>query len=170
MVIGLRIGAANRKLTTSAGFNPRASKLRATGTLPHSQTGSASPANDNANRRQNGLRGKILVSLAGGKKRRIKDEMIIPRMTKGKVSMTMLNVMVRKSCNIVVVSLNQMSDLSLISHSPSWGLYKYITTINTGAIIQPVSILAVLISLFMFKLLTRFFAILINYSSKLVLY
>ena len=170
MVIGLRIGAANRKLTTSAGFNPRASKLRATGTLPHSQTGSASPASDNANRRQNGLCGKTLVSLAGGKKRRIKDEMIIPRMTKGKASMTMLSVIVRKSCNIVAVSLNQMSDLSLISHSPSWGLYKYITIINTGAIIQPARILAASINLFISNFLTRFFAILINYSSKLVLY
>lgn len=170
MVIGLRIGAANKKLTTSAGFKPRASRLRATGTLPHSQTGSASPASDNTNRRQNGLVGKTLVSLAGGRKRRIKEEMIIPRMIKGKASTTILRVIVRKSCNIVAVSLNQMSDLSLISHSPSWGLYKYITTINTGAIIQPVSIFTVLINLFMSKFLTRFFAILINYSSKLVLY
>ena len=87
--------------------------------LPHSQTGNAKPDIDNINRRKNGLFGKILASFAVDIKRRIKAEMIIPRMRKGRASIIILSVIVRKSCNIVAVSLNQTLDLSLISHNPN---------------------------------------------------
>lgn len=52
MVIGFMIGAAKRKLITSAGFNPFAIKLRAIGTLPHSHTGKISPIIESAIRRR----------------------------------------------------------------------------------------------------------------------
>ena len=52
MVIGFMIGAAKRKLITSAGFNPFVIKLRAIGTLPHSHTGKISPIIESAIRRR----------------------------------------------------------------------------------------------------------------------
>ena len=121
-MIGLRIGAANRKLTTSAGFRPRASKLRATGTLPHSQTGSASPAIDKTSRRNNAFFGKILTSFSGGKKQRIRAEMIVPKIRNGTASTMTLSVSVRKSCSDNAAWDNHLPASPLASHTLKWRL------------------------------------------------
>lgn len=119
MVIGLRIGAANRKLITSAGLKPLASKLRATGTLPHSQTGRAMPEIEMRMRRMIGCFGKILSNRLGGKNRRISDEVMMPSIRKGVASTTTLRVSVRKSCS-VVRSWLMSEEISLLnSHFPT---------------------------------------------------
>ena len=98
MVIGLRIGAARRKLMTSAGLRPCARRLRATGTLPHSQTGSAMPTSERRMRRMNVCLGRILSNRSGGRKRRMRAETMMPMIRNGVASTMTLQVSVRKSC------------------------------------------------------------------------
>ena len=97
MVMGLRIGAANRKLMTSAGLRPCAIRLRATGTLPHSQTGKAIPSIDSTIRLRKAFFGSILSSLSDGKNFLISADTITPSIRNGVASTITLSVSVRKS-------------------------------------------------------------------------
>lgn len=99
MVIGFRIGAAKRKLITSAGLSPFAIKLRAIGTLPHSHTGKISPIIESAIRRRKVFFGNILKTSFDDKKYLINADMIIPKIKNGAASTITLSVSVMKSCN-----------------------------------------------------------------------
>ena len=99
MVIGFKIGAAKRKLITSAGFSPFAIKLRAIGTFPHSHTGKISPIIESANRRSKVFFGNILKTSFDDKKYLISADIIIPKIKNGTASTITLNVSVIKSCN-----------------------------------------------------------------------
>lgn len=99
MVIGFMIGAAKRKLITSAGFSPFAIKLRAIGTLPHSHTGKNSPIIESAIRRRKVFFGNILKTSFDDKKYLISADMIIPKIKNGTASTITLSVSVMKSCN-----------------------------------------------------------------------
>ena len=59
MVIGFRIGAANKKVMASGTATPRTTSPRANGTFPHSQTGSSTPSRDRAARRRIGVLGSM---------------------------------------------------------------------------------------------------------------
>ena len=93
------IGAAKRKLITSAGFSPFAIKLRAIGTLPHSHTGKISPIIESTIRRRKAFFGNILKTSFDDKKYLISADMIIPKIKNGTASTITLSVSVMKSCN-----------------------------------------------------------------------
>ena len=96
-MIGLRIGAASKKVVDSATLKPVNTNPRATGMFPHSQTGMKEPSKEIERRLSRGRFGSSRTKRCVVAKRRIKTETKAPRITKGKASTRTLNVKVTKS-------------------------------------------------------------------------
>ena len=81
--IGLRTGAANRNPRAVPSGAPLASILRATGTLPHSQAGSANPINAPVMGASKGWSGNRLIQAVCGTNQRARPAITTPSSRKG---------------------------------------------------------------------------------------
>ena len=98
IVTGFRIGAARRNVIDSPTVRPRRMRPRASGTLPHSHTGSNTPSSEIDTRRATALRGRCRSRKPSGSHTCTTIESRMPRKTNGRLSMTTLIESVKKSC------------------------------------------------------------------------
>ena len=77
---------------------PRTISPRASGTLPHSQTGNSTPSRESVARRSTGTRGRIANSSRCGNQICTTTDNPMPSITKGSDSMITLIERVRRSC------------------------------------------------------------------------
>ncbi len=98
ITIGFTIGAAIRNVSVSGTVNPRMSRPRANGTLPHSHTGMNMPSSDSTARRAHARRGIHRSITPGGTHTCTTIESTTPSTTNGSDSISTLIASVRPSC------------------------------------------------------------------------
>ena len=98
ITMGFTIGAAIRNVSVSGTENPRISRPRAKGTLPHSHTGMNMPSSDMTARRAHARRGIHRSITPGGTHTCTTIDSTTPSVTKGSDSMRTLIASVRPSC------------------------------------------------------------------------
>ena len=95
ITIGLIVGAANKKPMATEVGNPFIKNRRATGTLPHSQTGNKKPKILPINAPKIGFLGRMAINFCSSLKIRMALERNTPMVKKGRASTNKLRKMVK---------------------------------------------------------------------------